>query len=212
MASFLKLFIMIMFTNNNFEFYNTTISGTTADDTAYGMFMCRGDTPSDLCGECVQNATLTLSNKDCNSSIEGLIWYDQCMVRYSNTYFFSKLAKEPFKEYVSPTKQIYQGTFNRTLFETLNKTAEEAAKAPIGKMKFATEEADLPVFQKLYCLAQCTPDLSIQDCRSCLNLSINGNIPRCCAGREGARVLYPNCMIRFELYPFYGSQLQHQQV
>ncbi|XP_072064251.1 cysteine-rich receptor-like protein kinase 19 [Arachis hypogaea] len=190
---------------NSIEFYNTTIRHAHSDDTAYGMFMCRGDTPSAQCGECVQNATLTLLSNGCKSSIEGLVWYDQCMVRYSNTYFFSKLSMEPFKEYVSPTKQIYQGTFNRTLFETLNKTAEEAAKAPTGKKKFATEEADLPEFQKLYCLAQCTPDLSPEDCRSCLNVSINGNVPRCCGGREGGRVMYPNCMIRFELYTFYGS-------
>ena len=192
---------------DNTEYYNNTVPAgkSPSSDTVYGMFMCRGDIPSQQCGDCVQNATLRLANGRCNSTIEGVIWYDECMVRYSEHYFFSSVANGPMKVYVSPTPMIYQGSFNRTLFEALNKTADEAAKAPIGAKKFATGEADLPVFQKLYTMAQCTPDLSPEECRSCLNRSINADLPQCCAGREGARVMYPNCIIRFEIYPFYGS-------
>ena len=194
----------------NTEYYNNTVTGSRSpSDTVYGTFMCRGDEPSQICSECVENATHKLStDKECSLSVAAVMWYDECMVRYSNESFFSRVTVAPgYPGYAlaSPTNMIYQASFNRTLFETLNKTADEAAKPPIGAKKFATKEVNLPMFQKLYCLAQCTPDLSPKDCRSCLDGLINSDLPRCCAGRQGGRVLYPNCNLRFEIYPFYRS-------
>lgn len=98
-----------------------------------------------------------------------------------------------------------QESFKRLVYVSLNETADEAMSSGSDGKKFATKETDIDIFQKLYCLAQCTPDLSPRDCRSCLNSLINSDLPRCCAGRQGGRVLYPNCVIRFEIYPFYRS-------
>jgi hypothetical protein len=41
----------------NTEFYNTTGTGINPSDSVYGLFMCRGDVYSQLCHECVVNAT-----------------------------------------------------------------------------------------------------------------------------------------------------------
>ncbi|KAL1296194.1 cysteine-rich receptor-like protein kinase 25 isoform X2 [Arachis hypogaea] len=194
---------------HNTEFYNNTVTGKTPTDTVYGLYMCRGDIPSDLCGECVGNASQRLStNTECSFSVAAVIWYDECMVRYSNTSFFSRVTVAPgYPGYAlpSPTNMTDQQSFNRLLYRTLNQTADEAANAPMGAKKFATKEAAISIFQNLYCLAQCTPDLSPEDCRSCLDGLINSNLPECCAGKQGGRVLYPNCNIRFEIYPFYRS-------
>ncbi|RYR37381.1 hypothetical protein Ahy_A09g042275 isoform E [Arachis hypogaea] len=194
---------------HNTEFYNNTVTGKTPADTVYGLYMCRGDIPSDLCGECVGNASQRLStNTECSLSVAAVMWYDECMVRYSNTSFFSRVTVAPgYPGYAlpSPTNMTDQQSFNRLLYRTLNQTADEAANAPIGAKKFATKEAAISIFQNLYCLAQCTPDLSPEDCRSCLDGLINSNLPECCAGKQGGRVLYPNCNIRFEIYPFYRS-------
>ncbi|KAG5019417.1 hypothetical protein JHK87_015272 [Glycine soja] len=42
----------------NNVFYNSTLTS----DTVYGHFMCRGDVPFQLCGQCVINATQKLSS------------------------------------------------------------------------------------------------------------------------------------------------------
>lgn len=95
-----------------------------------------------------------------------------------------------------------QGSFNRLLYDTLNKTSDEASSS---SKNFATREAKINIFQNLYCLAQCTQDIEERECRSCLYGLINSDLPRCCAGTQGGRVLYPNCVVRFEIYPFYRS-------
>ncbi|MED6188982.1 hypothetical protein PIB30_091161 [Stylosanthes scabra] len=51
----------------------------------------------------------------------------------------------------------------------------------------------------------CTSDLSLEDCISCLDGLINSNLPECRAGKQGGRVLYSNCNIRFEIYLFYRT-------
>lgn len=92
--------------------------------------------------------------------------------------------------------------FMRLMYTTLNETADEAAKTTAGEKKYATRQANLTAFQTLYCLVQCTPDLSAQDCRRCLGLVIE-DVAWCCTYRIGGRVLYPSCNFRYELYPFY---------
>ncbi|XP_027364924.1 cysteine-rich receptor-like protein kinase 25 [Abrus precatorius] len=191
---------------NTTQFFNNTVTGTNPSDTVYGLFMCRGDIPSDLCHQCVGNATQRLTtNAECSLSVEAVMWYDECMVRYSNRSFFSTVATRPGYVLASPTNMTNQDSFNRLLYDTMNITADDAANSPTGAKKFATREANISIFQNLYCLAQCTQDLSHQQCRGCLNSLINSDLPRCCAGTQGGRVLYPNCIIRFEIYPFYRS-------
>ncbi|KAL2324344.1 hypothetical protein Fmac_023402 [Flemingia macrophylla] len=192
--------------SSSVEFFNNTVAGTNRSDTVYGLFMCRGDIPSDLCNQCVGNATQRLSTQeDCSTAEAAVVYYDQCIVRYSNRSFFSVLTMSAGYVLASPINMTNQESFKRLVYETLNKTADEAADSATGEKKFATRETDIDEFQKLYCLAQCTPDLSPGDCRSCLESLINSDLPRCCAGTQGGRVLYPNCVIRFEIYPFYRS-------
>ncbi|KAK7357536.1 hypothetical protein VNO80_16825 [Phaseolus coccineus] len=194
--------------SNNVQFFNNTVTGTNPSDTVYGLFMCRGDIPSDLCNHCVGNATQRLStHTDCSLSIEAVVYYDECIVRYSNLSFFGTADMEISSGYVlaSPINMTNQESFKRLVYVSLNETADEAVSSASGGEKFATKETDIDIFQKLYCLVQCTPDLSPRVCRSCLNSLINSDLPRCCAGRQGGRVLYPNCVIRFEIYPFYRS-------
>ncbi|CAJ1977278.1 unnamed protein product, partial [Sphenostylis stenocarpa] len=194
--------------SNNVQFFNNTVTGANTSDTVYGLFMCRGDIPSGLCNNCVGNATQRLStHTDCSLSKEAVVYYDECIVRYSNVSFFGTATMEVNLGYVlaSPINMTNQESFKRLVYVSLNETADNAASSGNGDEKFSTRETDIDIFQKLYCLAQCTPDLSPRDCRSCLDSLINFDLPRCCAGRQGGRVLYPNCVIRFEIYPFFRS-------
>ncbi|XP_020239480.2 putative cysteine-rich receptor-like protein kinase 23 [Cajanus cajan] len=186
-------------------FYNDTVVGTNSSDTVYGMFMCRGDIDlaSDLCIQCVGNATNKLfSDSVCSSSKVAVTWYDNCMVRYSNVSFFSTMDTDPGISLsnganISSDAEI----FNNLLANTMRNTANEAANT---SNRYSTKEAILSQYQTLYCLAQCTQDLSTQNCSDCLEYAIS-SIPGCCDGKMGGRVLFPSCNIRYELYPFYNN-------
>ncbi|XLT73909.1 hypothetical protein HN873_030335, partial [Arachis hypogaea] len=189
------------------EFYNTTFSGGDATgETIYGMFMCRGDIKSQKCQNCIEMATQKIA-LSCPNSKEAIIWYHECMVRYSNRSFFSTVDEWPRPKYIShhETSSITtEGSYGWLLATTLNDAIAEAAKSANANKKFATKHVSLGGFQNVYTLVQCTPDLSSQDCSNCLTEAITKLTP-CCGGKQGGRVLFPSCFVRYELYPFYSS-------
>ncbi|KAK7308810.1 hypothetical protein RJT34_05059 [Clitoria ternatea] len=184
--------------NATTDFFNTTVLGPSPSDTVRGLFMCRGDVSSAMCRQCVLNATQRL-NTQCSLSKQAVIWYDECMVRFSNRSFFSTVDTRPRLGLLNTANISNQQTFMRLLFQTVNKTADEAVNK---NNYYATGQANISGFQSLYCLAQCTRDLSPQDCRRCLS-GVIGDLNWCCNGKQGGRVLYPSCNVRYELYPFY---------
>lgn len=186
-------------------FYNNTVLGSTntTSDTVYGLFMCRGDIPLRLCKECVANATEKLSSdQSCSLSKQAVMWYAECIVRYSNVGFFSTVATSPEYSLSNPNNITNNSTnsFMNFLSNTMNQTAEAAANSA---KRFSTKEANLSQSQTLYCLAQCTEDLSPQNCTTCLAQAIR-ELPICCYAKQGARVGFPSCNVWYELYPFYG--------
>ncbi|KAL2334533.1 hypothetical protein Fmac_015746 [Flemingia macrophylla] len=186
----------------NTGFNNTRVLGKIPSDSVFGMFMCRGDVTPQTCQNCVQNATQRLSS-ECSLAKQGVIWYDECTLRYSNRSFFSTVDTRPRLGLLNTGNVSNQESFMLLLFRTINQTADEAALGDRNR-KYATKESNVSAFQTLYCLAQCTPDLSLDDCRRCLS-GVIGDLPWCCQGKQGGRVLYPSCNIRYELYPFYRT-------
>ncbi|KAG2404464.1 hypothetical protein LR48_Vigan03g068300 [Vigna angularis] len=188
-------------TDNANGFYNNTIFGTDFLDTAYGLFMCRGDVLPDACKYCVANATHTLStDTNCLLSGMGVIWYDECMVRYSNFSFFTRVNRFPARwmcntATVSSDSSNFMSLLDNTLLEVVTETANSTNR-------YFTKQENLPDFQTLYCLGQCTQDLSFERCHDCLNHA-REDIPTFSSGKQGGRVLYSSCTIRYELYPFY---------
>ncbi|XP_027925796.1 cysteine-rich receptor-like protein kinase 7 isoform X2 [Vigna unguiculata] len=190
-------------TPNANGFYNNTILGTNSSDTVYGLFMCRGDVLFDECRDCVANATHTLSSDtNCSLSKSGVIWYDECMVRFSNNSFFSTVDTYPrYYRWNQANISSNPLSFNYLLANTMRETAHEAANS---SNRYSTKKESLSEFNTLYCLTQCTQDLSPQQCSDCLESAIS-DIPSCCDGKQGGRVVYPSCNIRYELYPFYRA-------
>ncbi|XP_047310310.1 cysteine-rich receptor-like protein kinase 10 [Impatiens glandulifera] len=80
------------------------------------------------------------------------------------------------------------------------------AEAPVTETMF---RADVLVIgngtdQTRYSLVQCSRDISVDDCRTCLRLMTN-QIQGCCQGRKGWRILTPSCNIRYEEYSFFTT-------
>ncbi|GAB4826706.1 hypothetical protein Ancab_039995 [Ancistrocladus abbreviatus] len=183
-------------------FYNATAGGSGGAETIYGMFLCRGDDSTDICKACVNIALSDLTEKYCPMRKEAIIWFDECMVRYSNKSFFGQIDDGFSTKWSSPENiTVNVAGFMQLLNDTLNALAAKAANGGSGK-KFATMAANFTSFQTLYTLAQCTPDLSENDCRRCLKECV-GPMPSCCGGKQGGRVVFPSCNVRYETYLFY---------
>ncbi|GMI77545.1 cysteine-rich RLK (RECEPTOR-like protein kinase) 10 [Hibiscus trionum] len=179
-------------------FYNTT-SGRGAD-TVYGLFLCRGDVSTSVCQSCATFAVDDISRR-CPVETTAVIWYDECLVRYSNQSIFSSVAEAPAIVLANTQNITDQDRFNQQLQATMDDAATQAANATPGAKKFAIGEANFSTFQTLYTLAQCTPDLSTMDCDRCLQFAM-GNLP---TGVRGGRLLTPSCNVRYEIYRFYNQ-------
>jgi len=79
-----------------------------------------------------------------------------------------------------------------------------ANKAKATPKLYATGGMELGESTKLYGLVQCTRDLSSAVCKKCLD-GIIGELPSCCDGKEGGRVVSGSCNFRYEIYPFVNA-------
>ncbi|XP_058197640.1 cysteine-rich receptor-like protein kinase 10 isoform X6 [Rhododendron vialii] len=199
------LFSVLSSNSNNASdgFYNFT-AGTSPPDVAYGLFLCRGDVSAAVCRDCVVYATGDAVQR-CPGSKRVTIWYDECLLRYSNVSIFAALDTS-FWGILSNTQNVTNATlFNEVLGEVMDDIANRASSDDSGK-KFATGQANYSPLQTVYGLAQCTPDISDSDCNTCLRNCIS-TFPSCCDANQGARVLYPSCYVRYETYPFYNASV-----
>lgn len=68
-----------------------------------------------------------------------MVWYDDCMLRYSDQFFFSLVSPEP--NYVLDSRVnigFDTAWFNQVLMATLTATAANASSLVVGEM-FATQ-------------------------------------------------------------------------
>jgi hypothetical protein len=182
-------------------FYNTTV-GQNASDTVYGLFLCRGDLTFQDCQKCVGTAAQDLIQQYCRLGKEAVIWYEECMLHYSDQYFFSKMNTQPGVHVPSKHNISDPDHFNQLLMATTKGLVSQVANMGIGAKKFATKEAKFTGSQILYTLEECTPDISSSDCNKCIQKGIT-LMQQCCSGIQGARVFFPSCRIRYEVYQFY---------
>ncbi|KAK6932382.1 Gnk2-homologous domain [Dillenia turbinata] len=179
-------------------FYNYSV-GNEASNTVYGHFLCRGHVSSDTCKTCVATAGSDL-NQNCSSAKVAITFYDLCLLRYSNESIVSTPDFSPIIVATNTSNiTIERDKFIELVRETMNHIKGEAARGT--DKKFATKQAKFTDSDTLYTLAQCTPDLSTDDCNSCLLTCINALD----TGRQGATTMLTSCNVRFEIYPFYNS-------
>ncbi|KAK6919433.1 Gnk2-homologous domain [Dillenia turbinata] len=166
-------------------------------DRVNGLALCRGDVKSLDCKSCVTEARKEILNR-CPYYKGAIIWYDYCLLKYSNVKFFGQIDNSN-KFYLYNVQSVNDpATFNENVKELLTSLTN---KAYVSSMLFSTGEAKLGNSVTLYGLVQCTRDLSSSDCKKCLDGAI-GELPNCCDGKEGGRVVGGSCNFRYEIYPF----------
>ncbi|KAF7847322.1 hypothetical protein BT93_L3087 [Corymbia citriodora subsp. variegata] len=179
-------------------FANAT-AGQNPPDKAYGLFLCRGDLDATDCSDCVAAAKQKIL-ETCPNQRVSVIWYAECMLRYSNQFIFSVMEQEPSITFYNTGNVTNSTQFAQLLGGALNDIATRASTGGTEK-KVAVAQADFTTLQKLYTLAQCTPDLTASDCDTCLRYGIGKLVQ----GSQGGRVLAASCNVRYELYPFYNT-------
>ncbi|PPR83281.1 hypothetical protein GOBAR_AA37431 [Gossypium barbadense] len=147
-------------------FFNT--NAEQEPNMVYGLFLCCGDVHPENCRDCI-NLAAAVAPQLCPNRTWAIIWYEECMLRYSNQSIFSSMAEKPRVDLWHDTNYAPEPErFNRLVGTVMKEIASRASYATLGAKKFATKEATFTVFQTLYSLAQCTPDISSEDCYRCL--------------------------------------------
>ncbi|XP_074590679.1 cysteine-rich receptor-like protein kinase 10 [Curcuma longa] len=178
-------------------FHNDTIGRP--PNQVYGLALCQGDLSLSDCQSCL-NAAVQGITQECPEGMSSTIWYDTCMLRYSNANFFSAAEMNlKFSERNSYNASDLQ-IFNEQLGNLMRSLATEAARN--SSKLFAAGDANLTSFTNVYGLVQCTRDLSRDGCYRCL-LDALASIPSLCDGKQGCKVYGQSCIIRYEMYPFY---------
>lgn len=185
-------------TEINYGFYNFSYGQNSDIVNAVGL--CRGDVEPDECRACLNHSRGNLT-RTCPNQKEAVLWFDKCMLRYSNRTIFGIMETDPplYSWYGNNATQVNE--FNKVLW---NLMANLKAKAASGdsRRKYATGNATASNFQNIYGFVQCTPDLSQQECNDCLDLAFS-EVQTCCSGRRGARIMAPSCNIKYDYYRFY---------
>ncbi|KAL0699199.1 hypothetical protein Bca4012_055321 [Brassica carinata] len=117
-------------------------------------------------------------------------------------------AAQNLTEQCPQTKQaVVWDEFKRLQLELLDRLKRVAAAGGSNR-KYAQGNGSASTgYRRFYGMAQCTPDLSEQDCNDCLELGYD-NIPSCCDSLIGLRWFCPSCNFRFETWRFYEFEAE----
>ncbi|KAJ1263471.1 hypothetical protein BS78_09G187000 [Paspalum vaginatum] len=175
-----------------------------APDQAFGLAQCRADVNASACLACLDGSVQRMAGAaGCPGQKDAMLIYDECLLRHSNASFFGTVDTSVGLYMWNPQNATQPQQFAAVLGTLMgNLTAKAAYESP---RMFAAGSAAVPPFLHIYGMAQCTRDLAADDCNQCLASAV-ASIPQCCDGKQGGRVIYRTCFIRFEVYPFYNVQ------
>ncbi|CAL5408531.1 unnamed protein product [Camellia sinensis] len=183
------------------NFYNSTFGKN--KDTVYALRFCPAYIATQDCLACVQTAS-QLITQSCPNQKKAIIYYVECVVRYANYSFFSTEDGIPEVYWNSTTIFYNPDQLDQVMTNTMYGLISKAAFGSSTTTKFATGESKIisSSFQKLYCFAQCTPDINGRACRGCLQTALS-YIQDNSFGNEWSLMYGPNCQMRYSLEAFY---------
>ncbi|ERN12728.1 hypothetical protein AMTRI_Chr02g217720 [Amborella trichopoda] len=163
-------------------------------DKVYGLVLCGGGFErNERCTRCVIDAALSIQPL-CAYKTQGVIWYQFCLLRYSEEDFFGKVEMRDLNFFQSGANYSELMAVNRTLSGLLFGLVERATSDP---SLFAIQMG-VPVagHQTLSGWVQCTRDLSSQGCSECLRHGIE-QMFKCCSRSSWVQMLGESCIMRY---------------
>uniref|UniRef100_A0A0E0ECI9 Uncharacterized protein n=1 Tax=Oryza meridionalis TaxID=40149 RepID=A0A0E0ECI9_9ORYZ len=188
-------------TSSSPDLFATAMVGAVPEQVS-ALALCRGDANATECSGCLATAFQDVQNM-CAYDKDAAIYYDPCILYYSNVPFLSSVDNAASTNRVNLQNVTSDpGRFNGMVAALVNATADYAAHN--STRRYASGEAVLDresEFPKVYSWAQCTPDLTPAQCGDCL-AAIIAKLPRLFTNRIGGRVLGVRCSYRYEVNPF----------
>uniref|UniRef100_A0A0E0I1Y1 Uncharacterized protein n=1 Tax=Oryza nivara TaxID=4536 RepID=A0A0E0I1Y1_ORYNI len=201
----------------------------TAPDVVYAVALCRGDTNASSCAACLA-AAFDTAQQLCAFNRRATLFNDPCILRYSDqdilanvtdnrgmfvAWNYNNVSTGRMAVFDATSGQLVNtsGDYASAVYDAfsgmlVNATADYAAKDSVRR--FGTGEMGFNVFDSpyhnIFSLAQCTPDMSEADCRSCLGDIIRKVTPKYFVGKPGGRVFGVRCNFRFEAYEFFSGR------
>ncbi|KAG5617972.1 hypothetical protein H5410_017796 [Solanum commersonii] len=201
-----RLLFRSLYNNGGNSIY-TNVSEGEEPDKVHGVFLCRRYVAPKDCQNCIDVASERILH-ECPLDRQGNIWYDDCLVRYSNIPNFASMLDTSFSSILYNIQNVSQPEQFMEYLSAMFHNLTTQAITINPKLKYA-ENSDLIIsFQRLYGMVQCLPDLSAVDCFTCLENALSGmgnfllaSVP------SGIRILLPSCNLRYELYPFFYASV-----
>lgn len=202
-----------------------------APDTVYAVALCRGDANASACSGCVDAAYAAATARLCPLSKDAAVFYDECALRFSDEDILNmdafgrvntsaavgvaplvlmNITSEPM---LSGWNTNIQGTKNFTQFfiKTMNYIVAQALSTTkhYAAIRVDMDDADasntVTLPRRLFCLAQCAPDLVEDICYNCLQ-NFSDLATANFAGRQGGRILALRCNLRYDTDKFFAGE------
>ncbi|OEL34382.1 Cysteine-rich receptor-like protein kinase 25 [Dichanthelium oligosanthes] len=193
--------------------FATGTVGRTPDQT-WGLALCRGDVNGTACASCLALAP-GVAFGDCRGVRDVSIYYDRCLLRFSDKDFLATPDDPAAPVQYSPNLlvnvTIDPGRFVRLAADLIgalsawaarNSTSRYAAGVMTSAEGFTTTDFDL--VHKIYGLVQCTPDQSPEACQGCLG-RLRDEMPAVFNGTTGGQFNAVWCNLRYDVFLFYDS-------
>ncbi|XP_048140784.1 cysteine-rich receptor-like protein kinase 25 [Rhodamnia argentea] len=187
--------------NSSDGFFDTSQEKPGDANAVHGGFLCRGDVPKDVCMECVTNAGVSI-RKICPMVRASILWFDECMLQYSDRNFSLAVDTAPLLGGYNPEHAKEPAELMKLLNSTMNQLINPAAERPDKKYAYSEVSFSESRGTTLYTFVQCRPDISVARCEDCLR-NATLNLLTIEKGKIGGRILLPSCFVRFEIYLFY---------
>ncbi|KAL9236654.1 hypothetical protein vseg_011295 [Gypsophila vaccaria] len=170
-------------------------------DKTYGLYLCRGDLNHQQCHDCVDAAVASASEK-CPVQKAVNVWYQECLVRYSNTSIFEFEDENYFTYSWSTANFTNPKTFHKVFGNAIENLIQEAAYGSTNKPGYAAAEEDVTLFETVYVVGICTPDIVGYLCERCLRVALSSIAGCCGTARVSMYMFLPSCWIQYDTAPF----------
>ncbi|XP_021746900.1 cysteine-rich repeat secretory protein 4-like [Chenopodium quinoa] len=174
-------------------------------DRVNGYYLCRPDISLATCETCI-NATINTIDLYCFDRKEAIIWYDECMIRYTNNSISaleSNQTNDPWYFNYGTLNVSEPKGFPAKVNTTLRGLILEAISSDNPQRFYAHGKEKFTLFEGFYGMVLCRPDMTAEACESCLVTAL-GRIPSCCVDSLSVWtiVMLPNCQVRYDTAPF----------
>lgn len=176
-------------------FSNVTVGQN--PDVVYGLMQCRGYVSNQFCEACAKTAASKIRQR-CPNKKEATLLDTNCTLQYSYQPLSSVINSNRMIELINIQNASDPSAFDQHVENLLQNLTSNAA---LSSSKLATGSSAYTNIQNIYAMAQCIRYSTQSSCSGCLQL-MTSQIPFCCAGSVGGRIISTGCNLRYEIYSF----------